>query len=276
MWKDYLNRAENLVHREATKWGNHLQDWASAAQNSDWAQQFRQWSDAQGSPDSDRTPGQWLYELVEENAVIEREGWAVERAERVVQTLMRGKTGGPFEPVVYWGTLVNAFTLPGRYLFISRPLLDRCPDDETAAFIIAHEIAHHELGHLVDPGWTQAIPGVPGALIKTAARMVTRAVHSAERENEADLHAIERCRAAGYDPHKCLHAFQVLETYAMDRGATELVTGPDMDLDPEINPNRTLFQKWLAWVATHLSGYEPLKDREARCRAAIERPTLPQ
>jgi Zn-dependent protease with chaperone function len=26
-------------------------------------------------------------------------------------------------------------------------MLERCPDDETTAFVIAHEIAHHDLGH---------------------------------------------------------------------------------------------------------------------------------
>jgi hypothetical protein len=219
------------------------------------------------------SPGEWLLQQIDEHCVIEREGWAPERAERVLKALQRGRPPEDcLEVVVYWASLVTAFTLPGRYIFFSRPLIDRCPDDETVAFIVAHELAHHDLGHLDDPEWAKGLTRIPGReLLTTATKVLDRATHGPEWECDADVHALKLCIAAGYDPHKCLNAFHVLETHVMDVGRSDLVCGSDPDLDPELNRNMNVFQKSLGWIATRMTGYLPIKDRVSKCQEFLER-----
>lgn len=43
---------------------------------------------------------------------------------------------------------VNAFAMPGGDILITRGLLDRAPSDAALAFLVAHELAHHELRHV--------------------------------------------------------------------------------------------------------------------------------
>ena len=54
----------------------------------------------------------------------------------------------PMVAEVLWLSAPTAFTLPGSYIYITRRLIERCTSDAPVAFALAHEIAHHDLGHL--------------------------------------------------------------------------------------------------------------------------------
>lgn len=43
---------------------------------------------------------------------------------------------------------VNAFAIPGGDILITKGLLQRAPSDAALAFLVAHELAHHELRHV--------------------------------------------------------------------------------------------------------------------------------
>src|SRR5437763_274631 len=57
----------------------------------------------------------------------------------------------PLKPMigeVLWLGAPIAFTFAGAYVYISRRLVERCSSDAPVAFALAHEIGHHDLGHL--------------------------------------------------------------------------------------------------------------------------------
>jgi Zn-dependent protease with chaperone function len=54
----------------------------------------------------------------------------------------------PMTGEVLWASAPTAFTLPGPYVYMTRRFIDRCTSDTPVAFALAHEIGHHDLGHL--------------------------------------------------------------------------------------------------------------------------------
>lgn len=158
-------------------------------------------------------PADWLRTRIEGEFVIERDGWAGERVDRVTAALQRDvPVAERLATLVVWMNEWAAFTGPGRTLYVSRRLLETLPTDDAAAFVVAHELAHHQLGHVprLSPGW-RAVAGVGLAMLQ-------RLVHRPGRERDADLRAIELCIAAGYDVDACLVALARMEHEALDWG----------------------------------------------------------
>jgi hypothetical protein len=95
------------------------------------------------------TFGEWLRRKVEEGAYVEKRDFFADQVARVAERLQADRPAEQhLEVVIPWFNVFKAFTGPGRYIYFSRRLLERCPDDDAVAFVIAHEIAHHDLGHL--------------------------------------------------------------------------------------------------------------------------------
>lgn len=182
-----------------------------------------------------------LRKRVEETHVIEREGWRVERARRVTERLQSALPEHErFETLVIHADQTNAFTAPGRTIYITHRLIDQLPDEAAAAFVIAHELAHHHLGH------------VPGRFSRVAA-LFEDAIPAHEKERHADLHALELCMAAGYEPERCLIALQILDAIFLACGDIEASLGEPHD--PEGDVARR--------------GYFPSRDRIAHVQAHV-------
>ncbi|MEM7014523.1 MAG: M48 family metalloprotease [Verrucomicrobiota bacterium] len=160
---------------------------------------------------------------------------------------------------------MTAFTLPGNHIFFSRRLLERCRSDDMIAFVIAHEIAHHDLGHLeLFPSWTKALAKIRGSWIAgLAAQAAKRTFYDPERECDADRHALKLCRQAGYDLEECLEIFASLEAYLLDNGQHDLVFGADPDSDQELSAEAPALIKLRTWAWTRSRGYLPVQDRSA-------------
>lgn len=164
-----------------------------------------------------------LRAAIEEVYVVERTGWAFERVTRVSERLQAGvPVAQRLEVLVLWIDDHNAFTTQGKTVYLSRRLLERLPDDDATAFVIAHEIAHHRLGHL---------PALPASWLGTArlllVRLETAWVATPARETDADLLAIEMCLDAGYDPERCIAALEHLVNVSFDYGDADGVLGPE-------------------------------------------------
>jgi len=155
-----------------------------------------------------------LRDAIEETFVVERTGWAGERVRRATERLQLGLPEAQrLETLVVWMDDHTAFTAQGRTVYISRRLLERLPDDDAAAFVIAHELAHHRLGHL--PALPASWLGVARLLL---VRLETAWVATPARETDADLLAIEMCIDAGYDPERCIGALEHLVNVSLDYG----------------------------------------------------------
>lgn len=110
---------------------------------------------------------------------------------------------------------VNAFALPGGYVYINRGIIERADNASELAGVLAHEIAHVELRHgaeqmermqaaNVGVGLLYALTGrQPGGVERTGVNAVGSlyfAKHGREAEAEADATAINLMIAAGYHP----------------------------------------------------------------------------
>jgi hypothetical protein len=222
------------------------------------------------------TVGDWLMREFSTHYYIETEAWAVERAARVVQRLdphrRKGQGGRALEIVIPWITALLAFTAPGRFIFFGRRLYERCPDDDTTAFVVGHEMAHHDLGHLdLMPDWMPRFAHAKGGrLAVVAMAAVERRLYGPERECQADEYALDLCVAAGYNPQKCLAFFQIMENYALDMGDQGMVFGPDEESDAELDPDAPWLTKARIWAWQRTYGYLPLRDRRARLQHHLE------
>lgn len=181
---------------------------------------------------------------MEAQLVIEREGWAVDRVRRVTDRLQAAlPTDDRLETVVIVSRDHTAFTAPGYTIYIARHMLDMLPDDGAAAFVIAHELAHHHLGH-VSGRYTPGLPFFEASLPQH------------ERERHADLHAIELCIAAGYDPERCILALQILDAMVLHCGDLEGSLGNPQDPHGEVS-RRGYFPtlQRIAHVQAHVPAY---------------------
>jgi hypothetical protein len=210
--------------------------------------------------------GTWLHNAIVDECVIEKSGWALERVERVALRLQSVVPEGErFVVLVPWTDIVTAFTAPGRYIYFSRRLLERCPDDESAAFVVAHEIAHHQLGHLrIFPHRLAALARVNGGWIAAASvHAIEHTVYGPERESAADHRALDLCLQAGYDGQKCIRALEILEQRALDTGDIEGTFGLDTNTEDDTTGDTPWTSKLRTWAWERMRGYPATRDRRA-------------
>ena len=212
--------------------------------------------------------GEWIYEELTTDLVAETQGWAFELVHRVALRLNQQRVNLPaLEPVVIWIPQVNAFVVPGRYLYISRELLQRALCEVAVALVLVHEFAHHDLGHTQlftsSLSMLKHLPG--GSLVALSLRSAERLLFTPEQELEADRYGLELCLAAGYNGYRCLELFDVLEAHLLDHGDIDGVFGAE---ESEQASNRTSgglgqwFGQALAWTEQRVRGYPAVRTRK--------------
>ena len=218
--------------------------------------------------------GEWLHGEIADGAFLERNGFMPDRVRAAAERLQRDRPADErFVVEVPWLDAFNAFTAPGRYIYFGRRLLERCPHEDSAAFVIAHEIAHHDLGHFEDfagPFARRAARWQAGMLAVLFFRFLQNRIYSPERELDADRRAMDLCLSAGYDPAKCLYLFHILELIALDYGDLGAVFGLDPESDRELSDEATLVTKARIWLYQRRRGYLPIQDRRAELRRYTE------
>lgn len=214
--------------------------------------------------------GELLLHEISSVCVIEDEdhpqGWAGEQARRVAWRLNQRRTPrSPLEPVVFWSPRVNAFTAPGPYVFITRELQQRLPHDAAVAFVLAHEMAHHDLRHF---GALDDRPMTDVQELVTASWFgLVKLARSPENELDADRYALQLCMQAGYQGAECLEAFRVLIAHALDWGDLDGVFGQADEPPATDEPSRWLrFRRWW-WQRGR--GYRSLVERRERLEQAL-------
>jgi predicted Zn-dependent protease len=110
---------------------------------------------------------------------------------------------------------INAFSLPGGYVFVHRGLVELAGSDDELAAVIGHEIAHITARHAVKRyqsslGLTAArlaalIARQPGAASGVGlAGLTTQLAYARQEELEADRLGVRYMKAAGFDPKAML------------------------------------------------------------------------
>jgi predicted Zn-dependent protease len=121
---------------------------------------------------------------------------------------------------------VNAFALPGGYLYVTRGLLALANDSAELAAVLAHEMAHVTANHGIQRQQkeveeqlaSQVVSDVLGgtapgrmALIRGQLRL---AQFSRNQELEADAIGIRSIGRAGYDPYAAVRFLQAMSAYS--------------------------------------------------------------
>ncbi|MDE2491916.1 MAG: M48 family metalloprotease [Elusimicrobia bacterium] len=109
---------------------------------------------------------------------------------------------------------VNAFAVPGGYVYATDALLRRFPkDDDALLFVLGHELGHVELGHCADAYRLTAASDparevLGGAL--SLGRLFVELHFSPTQELEADAFSVRLLRSLGRDPRAGLRVFDGL------------------------------------------------------------------
>jgi predicted Zn-dependent protease len=177
----------------------------------------------------EKTIGEEMHAKLLEAFGHESEAWAIERVGRIATQLNRvrgkcpvaGACDDALTAEILWLGEMNAFATPGRYIYITRALLQRFGEDDPVAFILAHEMAHHDLGHvrLLLPYLRRfgTLAGTSAAsLLGAIIQRGTNLLYGKERETAADIYALNLCLAAGYKYNGFAEVFRILENESLD------------------------------------------------------------
>ena len=117
---------------------------------------------------------------------------------------------------------INAFSIPGGFVYIHKGLLAKIKDDDQLAAVLGHEVGHITAKHAL-----KRIQNSYGALLMQVAAVgsgnANLAVgvnaimtslyfaYSQEDEFQADQLGIKYMKRAGYDPNKMIDVFKILK-----------------------------------------------------------------
>ena len=120
-------------------------------------------------------------------------------------------------------TQVNAFALPGGYIYITRGMLAYLNSEAELAAVLGHEIGHVTARHSVRQQSTSAVTGILGAVLAASTgiqgadsltSMAGTAIvrgYGREHELEADRLGAEYLARSGYDPEAMLKVVTILK-----------------------------------------------------------------
>lgn len=120
---------------------------------------------------------------------------------------------------------VNAFALPGGYLYVTRGLLALSNDSSELAAVLAHEMAHVTANHAIirqeklnsaqlgKQVVSDILADNPAGKIAVAANQIRLSSFSQEQELQADTIGIRMIGRAGYDPFAAARFLETMQRY---------------------------------------------------------------
>ncbi len=121
---------------------------------------------------------------------------------------------------------INAFALPGGYLYVTRGLLALATDASEIAAVLSHEMAHVTANHGIERQRreeaeaisneviSEVLPGNPEVGQIAARGKLRLAAFSRQQELEADAIGIRMLAEAGYDPYAASRFLRSMAAYA--------------------------------------------------------------
>ena len=156
---------------------------------------------------------------------------------RLAQKLPTGGVQYPFEFHCVNDKAINAFALPGGYVFVNRGAIEASDNEAQLAGVMAHELSHVALRH----GTNQATKAMVaetglgifgavfgdsagGALLTTLGNFTAGGVllrYSRTAESQADVMGTQVLYDAGYDPRALAQFFEKLEADSKGKNPPE-------------------------------------------------------
>lgn len=176
-----------------------------------------------------------------------------ERARRLLDRLL---AAGPTRPLAYRLTVIpddqpNAFAVPGGAIYVTRGLLEEVKSDAGLAFVLGHELGHHERRHTLRQMGRSLLGSLVVGLLFGQARsgavdassQLLALTYGRSQEIEADEFGLDRVKAALGSTAGTLEFFELMEM------------------------REWAILKWTAWASTH-----PLSsERKAHLKALAEK-----
>jgi Zn-dependent protease with chaperone function len=126
---------------------------------------------------------------------------------------------------------INAFALPGGFVYVNRGVIDQARNEGELAGVVAHEISHVALRHgthqaskayLAQAG-ISILGGILGGHVGAGAAQIINTVggiglnavflkYSRDLETQADIRGAQIMAASGYNPNDMVSFFQTLES----------------------------------------------------------------
>jgi Zn-dependent protease with chaperone function len=201
------------------------------------------------------------------DAILEKYACRTAASDEAIETLRRRlEAGAPAgSPRAEIGVLnlsvVNAFTLPGGRVLLTRGLLDKAESSDEVAGVLAHELAHVSERHvmtqivrssILSVGWATTVGDFSGLLVvdpSTVFHVATRSF-SRDDEREADRGAIARLDAARISRKGLVDFFERMQRDHGDdlkwlsthpptaeRRDTLLAGAPSSEMTPALDPD---------------------------------------
>lgn len=188
---------------------------------------------------------------------------------------------------------VNAFSLPGGYVYVTTGLLNEADNEAQIAGVIGHEVAHIAARHgtrtvsratlwasilrtaaVVSPGGAVAeFPKIVGADF-TANALFAKMERGAE--DEADLLAIEYAYAAGYDPAEYVALFEKVKALQKSKPlAVTKIFESHPATESRIRKVQRVIQDYLPDRDQYLITSSSFADMQDRMRAILEGRIVP-
>ena len=156
---------------------------------------------------------------------------------RLAQKLPTGGVQYPFEFHCVNDKAINAFALPGGYVFVNRGAIEAADNEAQLAGVMAHELSHVALRHGTNQaskamlaetglGIFGAIFGdsTGGALVTTLGTFAAGGVllrYSRTAESQADVMGTQVLYDSGYDPRAMAQFFEKLEAESKGKNPPE-------------------------------------------------------
>ncbi len=135
---------------------------------------------------------------------------------------------------------INAFALPGGYLYITRGLLALANDSAEVAAVLSHEMAHVTANHGLERQRREEAEAIASQVVSEvlssdlagrqalARGQLRLAAFSRNQELQADVIGVRMLGEAGYDPYAASRFLQSMASYAGFRSV-------EPDDDPELD-----------------------------------------
>jgi predicted Zn-dependent protease len=191
----------------------------------------------------------------------------------------------PFTIKVIDSDQINAFALPGGFLFVNSGLILKAGDEAELAGVMAHEIAHvcahHAMREMTRLGYTQlgAIPlimvgGWAGCGLSAASGIALPAAfmqYSRAFEEQADYLGVQYLYRAGYDPRAYISFFERVQALEKQNpGAVAKVFAGHPQTPGRILRTRQEIVRILPPRAKYTTATPEFTAIQARIRARIE------
>jgi predicted Zn-dependent protease len=165
------------------------------------------------------------------------------------------------------GNLINAFALPGGYIFVGQGLLDRMTSEDELAFVLGHEIEHIDHYHAVERVQIEAqLKNLNLEAVASLAQIpvsLWQIGYSKDEEMEADREGLLLASASGYSAKG---AVNLLERWTQLR--REYVIHAE-------NPTDELSQLAIDSLTGYFRTHPLPSERLAQANAVIARDHLP-